>query len=177
MADYGGGAALEGRRNRVGSRGRAERRHGVRETVAVTLVYGVVQAQSREGIIKSWVRLRRVESEAQLDAGFELIDVVVGHALAPPHLALGFPPKPRFLTVGVRRPRQLLVERERPRRRRRGLFGGFRHIWGKEIGAPPLVRGSGDLAGESNWIGYVNVNGEFLMGVDQGNIGSVGLRF
>lgn len=104
MADYGGGAALGGWRNRAGPRGRTERRRRIGERVIVVLIDSLVKAQRRQSFTKSRVHLWRVESETQLHAGFEFFEVVVGHALAPPHLALGFATEPGILTVGVRRP-------------------------------------------------------------------------
>lgn len=130
--EYIGVGAAEGRRSTVVALGRGwgRRRGGgwLWNGVVVLLVDGVVQAESRESIRQALIqfgRRRVVEAETQLDAGLELVEVLVRHALAPAVLAVALAPKPRLIAVRVWRPRVLLVKRRyQPRLRKR-----LRWLW------------------------------------------------
>ncbi|GER30884.1 importin alpha isoform 4 [Striga asiatica] len=96
--------------------GRRRRRLG--NGVVVLLVDRVVEAVGGEGVVQALVHLRRVETEAELYAGPELVEIPVGDAPAPPPSAIGLLPEPRLVAVGVRGPRALLAQGCRRVRRR-----------------------------------------------------------
>lgn len=97
-----GGGGIAVRRGGGGRRRRIDGWFGGIEGVVVVLVDGVVELEGRQGVGEALIGwLRRVEAEAELDAGLELVEVLVGHALAPllqlvprlpPHPAVVLPP-------------------------------------------------------------------------------------
>lgn len=157
--DVGGGVGTsEGRGSAVGV-GRRRIGGGLGEKRVVTLVDGVIEAESGESVGQPLVLLdlgRGIEPESQFDASLELVDVLVGYALAAPVLPIAFAPEPGLVALRIRRPRFLLVQRRHRRRipNPRGEGGrrvGFRHGWesGRSRAQPRwigVVRRSRDLA-------------------------------
>ena len=160
--DGGVGTAVGGRTAvAIGGGGGGGRRGFGDEGVVVALVDGVVEAESGQSIGEALIELvlgGGIESEAQLDAGFELVHVLIGDALAAAVLAVPLAPEPRLIAEGVRRPRSLLEEwrgrlqeRRALEQERRRVDVGFRHERGRRRRqAQPLgvgvVRRSRDLA-------------------------------
>lgn len=100
------------------------RRRLVRYRVVITLVNRVVKSQSGQGVGEPLIRLGRVKPEPEFDAGFQLVEVFVSDALAALELRSAvdlLAAVPCLVSVGVRGPGMLLIER----RRRRGVR--FRH--------------------------------------------------
>ena len=115
----------------VGDKGR--RRRWPRQAVVVVLfVNGMVQLQSGDCVRQFRVDFGRIEPEPELEARLQFVQVVLREALAQPVLAavhgvvVVLPPLPRLVAEHVRRPRLLLVEW--PRRRRRRCVGATWHV-------------------------------------------------